>query len=349
MNVWIDISNSPHVNFFKQFIEEWQVRHNVIVTARHLSNTLDLLKKNNIEYQCVGSHYGKKKISKIFGFFKRTHELYIFLKNKKIDIAISQSSFYSPYVAKKLNIPCIYTNDNEYAKGNYVAFLLAEHILLPEALKSWTKGRFFEKKVAFYPGVKEGIYTKQVTKKLKPAEKIIYFRPEPWNAQYHDYVVNTFDNMLIKLASLYKIIVLPRDHMQSKHFGELAQKIDNIHVPSNVETIESIAEKCDIFLGAGGSMTREFAFMGIPTVSMYQGKPLAVDSYLINKGLLINQRDPSKIDLKFINSLNIKRDTLNSSYKDIYDQGKLARRLITGLIENNSPKLKNALNRDSFT
>jgi len=147
--IWIDITNTPEANFFEDFISEWEKEYEVIVTARPLSNTLDLLDKNNIKYDVVGSHYGKNKLAKLFGFIKRCNELTDFLKSRNVDIAFSHSSFYSPYAAKKLKVPCIYANDNEFAKGNYVAFLFAKYVLFPEALKGWVKGRFFEKKLFF--------------------------------------------------------------------------------------------------------------------------------------------------------------------------------------------------------
>ncbi len=333
MKIWIDISNAPHVNFFKEFIVEWQKKYEVVVTTRPLSNTIDLLEEHNIDYHIVGSHYGKKKLAKLFGFFKRSSELYKFLKSQQVDIAISQSSFYSPYVAKKLNIPCIYTNDNEFAKGNYIGFLLASHILLPEALKEWTKGRFFEKRVSFYPGVKEGIYINKMSQKTSTDEQtMIYFRPEPWHAQYHDFSVTTFDKMLIGLAEVHKIVILPRDQKQTDHFINLSKNYTNIEVPSKVQTVDSISENCDIFLGAGGSMTREFAIMGILTVSMYQDKLLEVDKYLIDHGVLIREKDPSKINLKFLNRLKEESNTLNKSCDNILKKGKQARALINELI-----------------
>ncbi len=242
MKIWIDISNAPHVNFFKEFIDEWKDSHEVIVTTRPLSNTIDLLEKNNIKYNIVGSHYGKKKVAKLLGFFKRCSELYAFLKSKNIDIAISQSSFYSPYVSKKLHVPCIYTNDNEFAKGNYVGFFLASHVLLPEALKKWAKGRFFEKRIAFYPGVKESIYIKDISKQTTAKKlTIIYFRPEPWHAQYHEFNTDTFDKMLTSLAQKNKIVILPRDQKQTEHFNHLSINHLNIVVPSDVQTVDEIS------------------------------------------------------------------------------------------------------------
>jgi len=334
MNIWIDVTNAPHVNFFKKFIDEWQAnRYEVIVTARPLSNTIELLEKNNISYHCIGSHYGKNKFSKVYGFLKRSNELYSFLKKKQIAVAISQSSFYSPYVAGRLKIPCIYTNDNEFAKGNYIAFVFAQKILLPEALRQWTQNRFFSKKVTFYPGVKEGIYINPAQENPFNGQKVIYFRPEPWHAQYHHFEAETFDNMLINLAEEYQIVILPRDHEQKAHFQKLSSNFKNLTIPESVETVENISRKCSVFLGAGGSMTREFALMGVPTVSMYQGILLEVDKYLIQNRLLISQTDPQKITNNFIANLISAEKELSQAHKNIYLKGKEARDLIHRFIE----------------
>jgi len=337
MKIWIDITNAPHVNFFRQFIEEWQRGHDVIITARPLSNTIDLLNKNKIEYHCVGSHYGKKNLSKVIGFYKRCNELYSFLKEKEVAVAISQSSFYSPYVARKLRVPCIYTNDNEFAKGNYIAFFYAKHILLPEALKTWTQKRIFEKKVTYYPGVKEGIYIKQPERQQdKNGMPMIYFRPEPWHSQYHTYHIDLFDKMLTTLSNSFSIMVLSRDEEQKAHFIKLSKQYQNLHIPEKVETIDTIAQKCDIFLGAGGSMTREFALMGTPTISMYQGELLKVDKYLIDNNLLISQTDPQKITPEFVNTVLQEEDVLKKTHEELQKKGQEARTLINNIINDES-------------
>jgi hypothetical protein len=333
MKIWIDISNAPHVNFFRQFIEEWKTDYEIVVTARPLSNTIDLLEKHKINFNSVGAHYGKKKISKLLGFLRRSSELYAFLKKKNIDIAISQSSFYSPYVAKKLKIPCIYTNDNEYAKGNYIGFLLAETVLLPESMKKWVKNRFFKKRVVYYPGVKEGIYIREIKKASSKNGNTIYFRPEPWHAQYHAYSANMFDDMLRKLAKKFKIVILPRDMEQEKHYSNMSDELDNIAIPSGVEPVEKIAEKCDFFLGAGGSMTREFALMGIPTVSIYQGSLLEVDNYLIECGLLISEPNPQKITPELIDRMQKDKAKFHKICNQIQEKGGKARDLIRNLIK----------------
>lgn len=332
MNIWIDISNAPHVIFFKDFIKEWQNQHHVIVTTRPLSNTIDLLETHNIKYIVIGLHYGKNKIAKLIGFFKRCSKLYKFLKSRKINIAISQSSFYSPYVAYKLKVPCIYTNDNEHAKGNYIGFFLAKYILLPEALSNWVKYRFFKSKVTFYPGVKEGIYMKGISKKALPKKPYtIYFRTEPWHSQYHNYKPDTFDKMLTILAKDNKIVILPRDKHQAEYFENLSKNI-NIEIASDVEILEVQLNNCDIFLGAGGSMTREFALAGIPTISLYRGAQLEVDKYLIDNGLLIFENDLNLIDSNYIDSVVNSSTLRTKAVEEILKKGKQARYIFNQLI-----------------
>ena len=331
MRIWIDITNAPHINFFREFIEEWKDVHELIITTRPLSNTIDLLVKNNIEHSIVGAHYGKRKISKILGFFKRSKLLIKFLKDKKVDLAISQSSFYSPYVASKLKTKCIYTNDNEFAKGNYFGFFYADHVLLPEALKKWASKKFFFKRTAFYPGVKEGIYTKKSNKQQK-SSKIpnLYFRPEPWHAQYLDFNKGTFDRMLKSLSVENKITILPRDKFQSEHFTNLENK--NIIVLKGVKSVNEIAEDCDLFLGAGGSMTREFAIMGISTISLYQGSLLEVDKYLIQNKVLHSMK-PNEVTIETISNLIKNSQILQKNCDLVLQQGLEARKIINDLVE----------------
>ena len=339
MVIWIDITNAPHPLFFKDFIKEWESKnYEIIVTTRPLSNTIELLKNHQIKYTIVGSHY-KNKILKVFGFFKRCKELHDFLKSKKINISISQSSYYSPFVSFRLNIPSIYTNDNEFAKGNYVAFLFSQYILLPEALKIWVSGRFFEKKITFYPGVKEAIYTKKILKNSNK-KNTIYFRPEPWYAQYHDFKKTTFDKILLELSFEKKIVILPRGSIQTQYFSNLFSKNSNIVVSLEAQSVSNIVENCSLFLGSGGSMTREFAIMGIPTISLYQGELLEVDKYLIKHNLLVSIKNLSKIDLIYIDRL-IKKVNLSSySNNAILKKGLKTRNIIHKIIDSEKVKLE---------
>ncbi len=299
MKIWIDITNSPHVNLFAGLYRELKDAHEIIITCRSLANTKGLLENKNIPFTIVGKHYGKKPLNKISGFLIRITQLFIFLKNKNVDVSISHSSFYSPAVSKILKIKCIYMNDNEHAQGNRISFLFADKIMIPEYLNikkvknQWAS----DWKIIRYPGVKEGIYLWMSKKRksdgigLKTSKGIqnIYIRPEPWTAQYYKGAKNFIDNLLIQLKEKYRIIILPRS-VEQEHYYQ-GKKFDGIEVQRQSIDLHVIMADCDLFIGAGGTMTREAAVLGVPTISIYQEKLLDVDQYLIETGLMIHKGD----------------------------------------------------------
>jgi hypothetical protein len=135
MKIWFDLSNSPHINLFAQMIRELEADgHEVVITCRPLANTIDLLDLHGFRYEVVGEHYGANFYRKLFGYPIRVMQLRRYLAPKRIDVAISQSSFHSPVVARLLGVRSIYMNDNEHALGNVPSFLSANKIMVPEFL-----------------------------------------------------------------------------------------------------------------------------------------------------------------------------------------------------------------------
>lgn len=290
MRIWFDLSNSPHINMFAAMIRDLEREHEVIITCRPLANTIDLLDLHGFKYKVVGMHYGGKFAAKVFGFPVRVFQLVKYLFGKKVDIAISQSSFHSPVVARLLGIRSIYMNDNEHAMGNIPAFICANTIMVPEFLgieklkKQWANPT----RVLFYPGVKEGIYLWELQERLQAsapaatnakARPVVYVRPEPWTAQYYTGSRNFMDELLLGMKDKVDIVLLPRGKEQGVHYQD--SKFSGIRVVTTALDIADIAPDCDLFIGAGGTMTREMAVLGIPTISVYQDELLDVDRHLL--------------------------------------------------------------------
>ncbi len=59
--IWIDITNLPHVLFFRDFIK----KNDCFVTTREFGGLTALLKMNGIEHTVIGRHGGKEPRSKI--------------------------------------------------------------------------------------------------------------------------------------------------------------------------------------------------------------------------------------------------------------------------------------------
>ena len=314
MKIWIDFINSPQVSFFEPLINELtDAGHEFILTCRDSSNTVDLLNQRNWVYSIIGDKAEKATSKKLMSFPLRIRSLYNYLKNKEVDVAICQSSFYLPLTAKLLGVPSIYTNDNEHALGNIPAFLFATQILIPENLsirKVIRKGAR-RRKVIQYPGIKEGVYlwmkgqSIQHKREENLSKKQIFVRPEPLTAQYYSGRLNFLDKFLNELKAKYSLTILVRDKTQLEHYAQ--SKFSGIYVPERPLSFEDVAVDCQLFIGAGGSMTREMAMMGIPTISVYQGELLEVDKFLISEMLMVHKPEINLDDVEDIIGSNSKQ------------------------------------------
>jgi uncharacterized protein len=334
VKIWIDFINTPQVSFFVPFIKEFE-KHNieVLLTCRDSGNTIGLLKQHGFVYHVVGRSAGKGIMQKSLFFPWRLLALFIYIRKQKPDIAASQSSFYQPIIAKVLHIPCLYTNDNEHAKGNIFGFIFAKKVILPIFLEneSFINKWPLRSKATFYPSVKEAIYLSQQPELLPLLNKKkskIYFRPEPWSAQYYNGPLNFFDDLLIKLSTEYELIILPRDKNQIEHYRK--KKFSSLTVVHKPLSLNSIVSDCLLFIGAGGSMTRELAILEIPVISIYQAQALRVDEYLINRGLIIMNPKITYEEIKSIISSGIES---KKTWKTL-NEGRESFSIILNLITN---------------
>lgn len=298
MRIWFDISNSPHVLMFKDLINDLKLQgHDIVITSRPLANTIELLDQNNINHTPVGIHYGKNLFMKLLGYPIRVFYLWKYLKDKKIDLAVSQSSFHSPLVSYLIGISSIYTNDNEHAIGNIPAFVFANKIFVPESFVFSRIGLIepIQKKVKRYPGIKEGIYLWRKFDNILlnkneslNQQKKLFVRPEPSTAQYYKGGANFLDKFIKEAKSIYAITILPRNQDQILHYT--SDIFRGIQVATKPLTFDEIAKECSLFIGAGGSMTREMAMVGVPTISVYQDDLLEVDKLLIDSGQMLHRQ-----------------------------------------------------------
>ena len=103
-------------------------------------------------------------------------------------------------------------------------------------------------------------------------------------------------------------------------------------VQSKPLSLEQIAGNCKLFIGAGGTMTRELAVLGIPTISVYQDELLDVDKYLIENNMMIHVPDlTGKIAFEYLESMNKKEPN-----KELLRKGEETYNLIKNLLINKS-------------
>ena len=128
------------------------------------------------------------------------------------------------------------------------------------------------------------------------------------------------------MKNLFDIILLPRNKEQENYYRQT--KFLGIKIPDESIGLSDIMENCDLFIGAGGTMTREAAVLGIPTISIYQESLLDVDKFLIETGCMVHKKDLSASYV--ISYLSKKNRTFPN--RSLLQKGKAAYELINSTL-----------------
>ncbi len=306
MKLWIDITNAPHVMFFKDIIKYFQNQgEDVIVTARDFGDIHRLMETHSIDFISVGKHGGSGLYKKLKESTNRVNELVDIIAPEKIDICLAKHSVELPRVSFGLKIPNIYMIDNEYAEAvNKMTLPLCNKIIAPKVvdLRKLMRYGVDPNKIIRYDGTSEILHfksfecNKRIFEELNinlNLKKTILMRPEPSLASYLD--VDCEKSVLSPIVDALKdyanILILPRFQQQADIFKD----IENVSILEPPIDISSVIKKCDLVIGAGGTINREAAVLKTPVISCYPGETLAVDQYYINKGLMLKSNDVEDI------------------------------------------------------
>ncbi len=310
--VWIDLDNSPHVPLFIPIIKELESRgHKIILTARDFAQTVELLKKTNLPYISIGSHYGKNKLKKILGLLIRSYQLSKFIKKYKVNAAMNHGSRTQTLACWFLNIPVFCGFDYEHTES-YIFSRNATKMWIPEGVSAEGIKAIGvkEKKIIRYKNYKEEIYLSDFIpdnnfkKKFGIEENkiLVTLRPPATHANYHD---SNSEKFLIELSSFLKnkpevfTICLPRTKMQGVELKKYTS--NNFIIPETVIDGKNLAYHSDLVISGGGTMNREAALLGTPVCSIFSGELGSLDAYMEKNGLIKfirNVEDISKIEIK---------------------------------------------------
>lgn len=340
MKVWIDISNAPHVRFFKDVIKYLEAEgEDVIVTARQFGDIHKLLEMYDIDFISVGKH-GVTLYDKLRESTQRVYNLVDIIHGEGVDVALSKHSIELPRITFGLGIPSLYVLDNEHAlAANKLTLPLCDRIITPDIIDFWKLMKYGAdpNTIVPYNGTSElmhfksFVYNDNVFDDLNldlNHQKTILMRPEPSLASYLDADCrkSVLSPIVDELKNVANILILPR----FKEQAEIFEGIENVHILKPPVDTSSIIKKSDLVIGAGGTMNREAAILQTPVISCYPGETLSVDQYYINKGLMYRSIDPEEViykALEFIvnphEKIDVKTDDLFQVIIDnLYDLAK---------------------------
>jgi len=299
VRVWIDVSNSPQVPFFRPLIALLESRgHSVEVTTRDYAQTLELLRLHGIPHDVVGPrHGGASAWGKARAMAARLPALRRWAKSRSFDIALSHASHELPLAARSLSIPSAYAFDYEFARVQHgLGCRAATRVVVPEAIPQDRLDSLGarEHKVRRFPGLEEEYYLAGFEPDpsvladlgLDTDRVLVIVRTPPEVSLYHRQANPLFGDVLRKLGSEPSVqaVVLPRTAEQRRSIAAL--DLPSLVLPERAVDAQSLVALADLVVSAGGTMNREAVALGVPVYTTFAGRLGAVDEMLVRDGRL---------------------------------------------------------------
>jgi predicted glycosyltransferase len=311
VRIWVDLTNTAHVLVLRPLVELLEHDgHEVEMTARPLSHTLELLDDWGHEYTALGAYGGVSRMGKARAAAGRVAEMLRFGRGRGFGAALAHGSTDLPMASRALRIPNTTMFDYEWAALQHnVNCRLANRVLVPDAIPATRLSRYGAKppKLVRYPGLKEEYYMADFEPDpgvlgelgVDRALPLAVIRTAPSYALYlggseTPLLPRVLEHVVNEQGA--QAVVLARTPEQRQAIRE--QGLDRVIVPDRAVDGRSLVAYADVLVSAGGTMNREAAVLGTPVWSIFEGKLGAVDEMLAREGRLKFLRDPAEIKVE---------------------------------------------------
>ena len=310
MRIWVDMSGPAHVLVLRPIIERLRAAgHDVEVTAREYTQTLQLLDLHGIEHTPIGRHGGASRAKKLTSLIGRSSSMVRFGSRRKFDLAVAHGSNDMAIVARLLGIPEANMHDYEFAvTQHHVGCRLARRVIFPDSVPSERLRRFGAgpDRLFQYPGLKEEYYLSDfepdaglLARLGVDADRIlVVLRPPPDVSLYHRKSNPLFPQVLERIGRDEDVqaVVLPRTEAQRSYIRSIS--LPSVILPERAVEAQSLVALADLVVSAGGTMNREAAALGTPVYTTYGGRLGGVDEALIRSGRLRPLTDARALELR---------------------------------------------------
>jgi predicted glycosyltransferase len=275
VDVWLDAVTPKDSLLIYSLLPSLQEKGcRILVTAKKQTQTTEILDLLNVDYICVGE-YGETLKDKLMAEQKRTLQFVdLFDKVDLPKVLWTHGDVSAIRTAFGLQIPIIYANDTPHAI--HVAKLvcpLVNWLIAPTAFgKSWSKFGISRSKIALYDGVEEAAWLRDQSfekpkflEKLANKQPVVLFRNVEYKASYCKNVKVDTLRLLKELSKIATIIYLPRYKGEEEKLANLS----NIWIPPKTVLAAQLIPYIDLTVGSGGTICRETALMGIPTINFH--------------------------------------------------------------------------------
>jgi predicted glycosyltransferase len=291
MRIWYDACTGKHVRYGAAIAKHLRkLGHEVVFTTREHPDTLAVAKLLGEKPVVVGKYNPASLLARVEESAERILQFSKLFKDKVPDFAISSPSIELCRFAFGINIPSILTADTPHADAaNRLTLPLATTVVASEAIPKKLFEAYGAQKIVQFKGVDEVAWIKD----SKPSTTCDYGRPLIVVRQIETkaaYACGKDDNTIKlaeKLSHLGNLLFLPR-------YSKPESK--KIKVADNFVDSASLAGQADLVVSAGGTISREAALQGTPSIVISDFGQIEVNKYLHTKGFPIFTVNASQVE-----------------------------------------------------
>ncbi|MGQ9539446.1 MAG: DUF354 domain-containing protein, partial [Candidatus Bathycorpusculaceae bacterium] len=279
---WYDACTGKQVRYGVAIARRLREKgHETILTTRKHPDTLELAKLLKEQFVVVGRYDPRSPLSRLRESLVRQLLFCKMFEGEIPNAAISHRSVELCRVAFGLGIPNISTHDTVHAEAiNRLTMPLIDFLVVSKALPRSSVEGCGIRKIYRFDGVDEVAWIKNFKPKIRYSYKkpLIVVREIEEKAAYAKGKQNLTKNLAKKLSSLGNVLFLPR---YRKH------TVKGLIIPREFVDSASLVSQADLVISAGGTIAREAALQGIPTIVVPTFGKLHVNDYLARKGFPI--------------------------------------------------------------
>jgi predicted glycosyltransferase len=283
VKIWYDACTGKHIRYGAAIAKRLRKSgHEVIFTTREHPDTVALARIIGENPIVVGKYSPATLFSRLEESAARIIQFSKLFRDNPPDIAISHQSVELCRTAFGLGVPIILTADTPHAKAvNKLTIPFADRLVVSEALPKRFLKKYCPDNIIRFKGVDEVAWIKDL-KPPKNADRekpLIVVREFETKAAYAlEKTADRTSEIARKLEALGSVLLL-------KRYGGKEEFVDSARIVANA----------DLVVSAGGTIAREAALQGVPSIVTSELGRTYVNTYLAHKGFPIFMSDAGKV------------------------------------------------------
>jgi uncharacterized protein len=278
MRIWYDACTGKHVRYGAAIAQRLRKSgHEFVFTTREHPDTIPLARILGEKPIVIGKYNPSTLFSRLEESAERIMQFSKLFKDNPPDIAIAHQSVELCRTAFGLGIPIILTADTPYATAvNRLTIPFAHTVVVSEALPKHFLKDCCAKNIVPFKGVDEVAWIKDFKpSKIDGLKKpLIVIRQVEAKAAYAGGKQDLAETIAEKLATLGNVHFIQRYNQQGKTFGVKEAFVNSARLVANA----------DLVVSYGGTIAREAALQGVPSIAISEMAKTYVNKYLAKKG-----------------------------------------------------------------